>query len=369
MVESGRRVDKPPRRVALVQTAFVGDVVFASPLVHAIKTKYPQSSLAMMVRPDKAELAACIPGVDEVVSFDKRGSESGIGGLVRAARKLRRGDFDLLISPHRSSRTAILAGMSGVADRLGYWEGLGKLFYNLGMRPRAGEPCSLLQDLALLKQIGIESPNPRLRLRAPGSQLRYRQDFYQRNRLADDARLVGMCIGSLWPTKRWPPVYFASLAGFLSERNYHPVMFGGPEEQGIARQIEPMAKGSLLSCVGNSLVESAAMLECCEMVVGGDTGLTHMARALGVKTVIIYGPTDPRMHYFGDGCKVLTAHVKCRPCSRHGHMRCPERHHDCMRLVSPEKVIEALREIAGLQTPAPAAISRPEESQPDLASR
>jgi ADP-heptose:LPS heptosyltransferase len=131
------------------------------------------------------------------------------------------------------------------------------------------------------------------------------------------------------------------------------VLLGGPDEKSIAVEIGSASKQPLLSCIGNSLTESIALIEKCEMTVGGDSGLTHMARALGVPTVLIYGPTDHRVHSFGEKTKVLCARVKCRPCSRHGPRRCPERHHDCMRLVSPESVLEALREIASLQTPVP----------------
>jgi ADP-heptose:LPS heptosyltransferase len=208
--------------------------------------------------------------------------------------------------------------------------------------------------------VGIRSAGTRLRLKAPRKRQDYVDDFLRRNRIELGARLVGMCIGAYWPTKRWPPVYFASLGESLRERGYQPVLLGGPAERDLTAQIMESVRVPLLSCVGNTLRESAALLQACEMTVGGDSGLTHMARALGVPTVLIYGPTDHRAHTFGDRTRVLTAKVKCRPCSPHGPRRCPERHHDCMRLVSPESVLEALGEIANLQTPVP---SRPEGAE------
>jgi heptosyltransferase-2 len=339
--------------VVLVQTAFVGDVVFASPLVHAIKQSHPQAWLAMVVRPGKAQVAACIPGVDEVVAFDKRSQESGPDGLWRTARRLRAGNFDLMISPHRSARTALLARLSGIPLRVGMDSWLGRLCYHQAVRPSRSEPSRLVQHMELLKRVGIPPAGYQLRLKAPEGQRQILEAFQRSHGLDPDVRMVALCIGSVWPTKRWPAVYFGSLAESLKERGYLPVLFGGGDEIDIARAVSEVVKGQLCDCVGNSLSESAALLEHCKMAVGGDTGLTHMARALGVPTVVIYGPTDSRQHMFTERTKVLAAKIKCRPCSRHGQNHCPEKHHDCMRLVSPEQVMDAFREIANLQTPVP----------------
>lgn len=351
---SPQRPGPVPEKVLLLQTAFIGDVIFISPLVHAIKQAYPQARLTLMVRPAKAEVAACIPGVDDVATFDKRGREAGLFGLLRAARKIRRQGFDLLIAPHRSTRSALLAHFSRIPLRVGYRCGLGRLCYHLALRPDGDELCRLVQDQQLLRRVGIDPAGHKLRLKAPPQHRQLVTEFLRANGLPGETRLVALCIGSVWPTKRWPPVYFASLAESLFERGYRPVLFGGGDEIEIADEIERVVPGKVLSCVGNSLTETAALIDRCEMAVGSDSGLTHMARALGVPSVLIYGPTDSHQHRFEERCQVLAAKVPCRPCSRHGHNRCPERHHDCMRLVSPEQVMDALRQIAGVQTPVPA---------------
>jgi heptosyltransferase-2 len=361
-------MNKPPQKVVVVQTAFIGDVVFTSPLVHAIKTTYPETSLTLLVRPSSAEVAECIPGVDRVLTFDKRGEESGPLGTWRAAKRIRREKYDLLISPHRSARTATLAWLTGIPLRVGYKNGLGRMAYHVAVPPDAEEVCSLTQDFGLLKKIGIEPAGTRLRLKGPEGKWPYIEEYFGRHGLTMQSKLVALCIGAYWPTKRWPHVYFASLGESLKERGYEPVLFGGPNERSIATQIEEALKVPLVSCVGNTLAESAALLEKCEMAVGGDSGLTHMARALGVPTVLIYGPTDPRMHTFGEKTKVLTAKVKCRPCSRHGQRKCSERHHDCMRMVSPENVLDALKEITTLQTPVPREKPDEQREQTDVAS-
>ncbi len=367
---SGRTNGSAPRKVLLVQTAFIGDVVFTSPLVHAIKKAYPQTGVGLLVDPRSREVAACIPGVDEILSFDKRHGDRGLSGLLQVARRVRRSGYDLLVSPHRSARTSLLALLSRIPLRVGYRSGLGRLAYHLRVPRRGSEPCDLMQDAKLLEPLGIRVEDTRLRLSHPPGLEQYVKNFFHRHGLESGDRLVGLCIGAYWESKRWPAVYFASLAEALKERGMHPVLFGGPAETNVALQVAEARHGPLVSCVGNRLEESAALLSRCDAAVGGDSGLTHIARALGVPTVIIYGPTDPRSHRFEEHTRVLTASVPCRPCSRHGPRRCPKGHHDCMRLVSPENVMDALRQLGNFKTPpprpAPPARTEPTQVSPEL---
>jgi len=342
-------------RVAILQTAFVGDVVFASPLVEALKTRNPAAHVALVVRPAQAEVAACIPGVDEVVAFDKRGADRGLLGLWRTARRLR-GRFDILLSLHRSSRSGLLAFFSGIPLRVGFRRGPWRLAYHRAEPWDEAQPAHLLQYLRLLETIGVVAPTARLRLRPPDDRLRRIEAFRIRHRNLPDGPWVGLCIGSVWLTKRWPAVYFSSLAGMLRQRGLQPVLLGGPDERGIEAEIRSTGPAEIASDVGGSLSDAAALLSNCSAAVGGDTGLAHMARALDVPTVMLFGPTDPRAHLFDRRTRVLTARVKCRPCSRHGPRRCPERHHDCMRLISPQEVAEALLQLLAPRAQTPRAL-------------
>jgi len=358
-------LSKPPKKIVVIQTAYIGDVVFLSPLVHAIKNKFEETQISVLVRPYASQVAECIPGVDSVLIFDKHGEDSGSPGVIKAARRIRKEKFDLLIAPHRSTRTAILSGLTGIPLRVGYRQGLGRLVYHAAIDPIPNESCNIIQNFNLLEKIGIPADDPRLRLKSPKGNWAYFDEFLTANGLEANDKLVALCIGAFWQTKRWPAVYFASLGESLKDRGYQPIMFGGPNERELALKINRTIKTPIKSCVGNSLSETATLLSKCEAAVGGDSGLTHMARALGLATVLIYGPTDQKAHVFDERSKVLTAKVKCRPCSHHGPRKCPDKHHDCMRMVSPENVLDALRKIANLQTPVPLTERQPGSSRAD----
>ncbi len=345
------QIKKAPQKILVIQTAFIGDVVFTSPLIHAIKQAYPDSQVLLLVRPKAQEVAACVPGVDQVMTFDKDGEECGPWGLWKVARKIRQAKVDLLIAPHHSARTALLSRLSMVPMRIGHRQGLGRLVFHLAVPSLPAEPSMMLQDLNLLAEAGIAVDGTRLRLGCPEDKQGYIDAFYAQHDLESDGPLAALCVGAFWPTKRWPAVYFASLSEWLVAQGIRPVLFGGPDERSVAEEITAILGRPLVSCVGNSLAESAALLKKCWVAVGSDSGLTHMARALAVPSIMIFGPTDSRAHAFGPECTVLTAQVKCRPCSPHGPRVCPQKHHDCMRLVSPEHVIDAIKAMAKHKAP------------------
>jgi len=345
-----------PRKILLLQPSYIGDVVFASPLVKAIKRRYPDSRISLLVDARSREVARYIPGVDEILSFDRQRADRGLTGLLQTAGRIRRGGYDLLLAPHRAARTSLLALFSGVPLRVGYGGVLGRLAYHLRAQRQKDEPCELAQDAGLLKLLGIELDDTRLSLHRPRGLDAYLESFFYTNGLKQSDRLAALCPGAIIESKRWPAVYFASLAEMLKLRGLKPVLFGGPAESRLALEIMGACREKIYSCIGNRLEEAAALLGRCEVCVGGDSGLTHMARALGLPTVIIFGPTDPRAHRFEEHTRVLTASLPCRPCSRKGGpKRCPYGHHDCMRLVSPEQVIKAVRQLVNLKTPPPPA--------------
>ena len=339
---------KPPKKILLAQPGFIGDVILVSPLAHSLKAAFPDSKLVMLVRPQRAELAESIPAVDRVEVFDKRGKDSGPTGLLRMARKIRELEFDLLLSPHRSTRTALLSYLSGIELRVGFRIGFGRFAYNIAIAVDKKEPCRLEQEFSLLRAVGVEAISTRPVLKAPDAALAYARDFLAGRKVKGE-KCIGLCIGANWSTKRWPVAHFARLAAMLLDEGYEPVLFGGPGEkdleESVQREFSKIHEGELLSCVGNKLMDAMGLLSACAAVVGGDTGLVHMARAVDTPVVMIYGPTDERLHHHHDKELVLVADLDCRPCHRHGQVRCPLKHHKCMRDVRPEQVYGAMVEV------------------------
>lgn len=328
-----------------MEPGFIGDVILVSPLLTSLRAAFPDAVLAMLVRPDRACLAQAIPAVDEVIVFDKRGEDSGLRGLLRMASVLKKRDFDMLLAPHRSHRTALLAYMSGIPVRVGFKLWLGRMFYKPAVAFVRQEPCRLEQEFCLLRAVDVEPVTTKPSLKPPADVIRYASDFMDKRNI-DSETCIGFCLGANWPTKRWPGFRFAQLAAMLLDEGFTPLLFGGPGDEDlentVQKEFSKIHSGKIPSCVGNDLLQAMGLLAVCAAVVGGDTGLVHMARAVDAPVVIMYGPTDERLHHHHGNERVLVADVSCRPCHRHGQMRCPAEHHDCMRAISPQMVYRAL---------------------------
>lgn len=327
------QLDFTPTRIAVVQTAFLGDVVFTSPLARALKVAWPRARLTFVTTPKAAALAACIPGVDRVVAFDKRGRDKGLAGLRRVARELEQPEIALV--PHPSMRSALLALMSGARVRIGHRDPWTRWLYTVAVERYEREPY-VQNYLDLARTLCIDGA-PDLRLVAPEAEADKAAE------LLGTAPCVGLAIGSEWATKRWPAASFAALADRCLEAGWRPVLLGAPNERPLAEQVKSAMKGGEpLDLVGNAVLESVGAISLMKAIVGGDSGLLHIGRALGVPSLLLFGPTDPGLHNLEPQAQALRLGLECQPCHHHGPPSCPLGHHDCMVKLTPERVWEAL---------------------------
>lgn len=330
-------------RVLVVQPAWLGDTVFLGPAVRALKARWPDGAVALCVTPRGAPVARLLPGCDEVVVYDKRGRDRGPAGLARAALRLRAFRPDLALVPHPSPRSGLLAWASGAPRRLGYAP---LCTERLPRDPRAP---FVERSLALCARAGAGGP-PDLRLAPPPA-----LDAYADRALAGAGRpLVGLVPGAEWATKRWGAGRYAALAALLAGDGASCVLLGGPAELGLAEEVRARAGVRLWDTTGNAVDEALAVLARCDLVVGGDTGLVHCARALGRPAVVVFGPTDPAHHRFADGERAVAVELPCRPCHEHGPRRCPLRHHRCMEGLEVGVVAGAARALLRAREPWPA---------------
>jgi len=326
-----------PKRVLVVQTAYLGDTVFTSALVASLSARWPTAAIELCVAPRGRDVALAMPAVSAVHVFDKRGTARRLAGLRRMAAVLRERNFDLAVLPHRSLRTALLARLARVPQRVGFAGTLPSLLYT--SRVETSQRGFLDREADLARHFGA-TPRP--------MRLRPRPEWMEAARAAvsaaADQPLAAICLGSEWETKIWPDERMGELVQTLRERGYRPVLLGGPRERPSAREIASASDS--IDTTGNSIAEAVGILSLCALAVGGDTGLVHAARALGVPTVALFGPTTPEVHQFGEREVAVSLNLACSPCSAHGSRRCPLGHHRCMRDLDAARVATACLQVA-----------------------
>jgi heptosyltransferase-2 len=322
-------------RFLLIHPSFLGDTVFLGPAVRALKARWPGSEVALVVSPRGEPVARGLPGVDEVFVFDKRRADAGLRGALRLGARLRAFAPDVALVSHPSARSGSVAWLSRAPRRIGYAP-----LCNDRVTIDRGRTF-IDRSLSLAARAGAPSEDRRLQLHPPAG-----LDGYASQVLRGAGRpLVGVIPGAEWGTKRWGEGKYAELARRLTLGGATVLLLGGPSERDLARRIAAGSGVPLIDSTGNSIAEALALLARCDLVVGGDTGLVHCARALGRPAVLIFGPTDPARHVFGDAERALRVELDCSPCHDHGPERCPLQHHRCMADLEVERVEREARSL------------------------
>lgn len=324
--------------VAVIQTAFIGDVVLATPLFEAARVSAPGSRVVAVVRAGCANLVENNPHVDEIVVWDKHGGDRGIGGLMRMARRLKALDVATALIPHRSLRSALMAKLAGIPVRAGFNRGGGAFLHTRRVRYPSGVH-EVKRNLLLAEAVGWKHE---------GFVPAIFPDDQDRMIAGDMLSGIGhFCVfapGTVWPTKQWPPESYVAAGRMIANRGLTVVLSGGMDDRGVCRAIAAEIPGSLDFCGVLTLRQSAELYRRAGFVLTGDTAPQHIAAAMGARVYALFGPTvrDFGFWPYSERGTVIEEAVACRPCGIHGHQVCPKGHHLCMRRITPARVVEII---------------------------
>lgn len=335
----------PPRRVLVIQTAFLGDVVLTTPLFRAVRRLWPDRRLDALVTPQAAALVAEDPHLDRVLTYDKKGGES-FGSVLRTVRA---GRYDVVLAPHRSPRTALLCLLSGIRVRVGFADaGLSRAYNRRVVRPR--DLHEVDRNLSLLEGVGARAAPDDRRLHV-GYTERERAEVatvLEEAGIGPEEPVVALAPGSVWATKRWDPKGFAAVGRGLRERGFRVALLGGPDDREVTATVaRGIGTGATDAAGRTGLKALAAWMDRVRLVVTNDSSPLHVAAARGTPTVAVFGATTRGLGFgpFHGRSRVVETALECRPCGLHGGERCPEGHFRCMGDIAPEAVLRACDEL------------------------
>ncbi|HEU4402014.1 MAG TPA: glycosyltransferase family 9 protein [Candidatus Polarisedimenticolia bacterium] len=334
-----RRERRPPSpsavaRLLVVRTDRVGDMVLTTAALTDLREHFRQAEITRLAPPGPLELLRAHPAVDRLVPLSAAGLPRDLVGR-----------FDLAIdfTSDESLRGALLVKRSRARWRAGLRGAGREVFFNLS-GPRADQArhvADLGRDLAAF--LGAAP-----RAAAPVLYVTNEEKGEAQARLAAlgaGVPRVAIHPGGFYPSQRWSPERFAELISALTGRTGAAcVVLAGPGEEDLARRIGA-ATTDALQAGPLTLRSLMAMIACCDLFIGNNSGPLHIAGALGVPTVSLMGPTDPRRFApRGPADRVLRRPLPCSPCRR-GHCW----HHTCLRAVEPgEALAEAEAALAAL---------------------
>ncbi len=338
-------------RIAVWNTAFLGDSVLTLPLIRVLRAAWPESELDFYVRGGLASLYEAQPEITRVFSCDKRGKDRGLAAMFREGRSIAERKYDVWVDAHLSLRSSYMAMASRTPIRVGYTEAaLSRLVFTRRVGRRFHE-FQEIERLLLLAE-ALDVPRDVLEdeeLRWPEIVLPARAVQEAEAWLAplpEGRKTVGLHPGSVWPTKRWTAEGFAFILRRALERGVNVVLLAGTGEEQTAAEVRDLAgirgnEPGFLDLSGRtSLLSLAAVLGRLDDYVTNDSGPMHLAWAQHTPVTALFGPTVRELGFAprGEASSVIEVDLPCRPCGLHGHKACPRGHFDCMKKIDPEVV-------------------------------
>jgi len=338
----------PPAALLVRAVNWLGDAVLTTPALGAVRAAFPRSRIALAAKPLVAELFRHHPDIDEILVYDKEGRHAGAAGMLRMAGVLRRRNLDAAILFQNAFDAGLLAFLAGIPDRAGYATDGRRMLLSRAV-PVTEEVLRLHHAeyyLHLVEGLGIPRPaNPVMRLQVTGEERDAMSARLASLGVPKGSRILGINPGATYGSaKRWYPDRFAAVADTLSEEwGASVALMGSVPEMPLAAEIEAAMRRKPVNLAGRTTVrELMALLSLCGFLVTNDSGPMHIAAALGIPLVAIFGPTDWRATSpWTRKAKVVRVDVDCSPCMR----RECDRGHECMLGVTSDMVVHAARDL------------------------
>jgi heptosyltransferase-2 len=331
-------------RILVRGVNWVGDTILTYPTVQKLKLLFPHSHLAILIPSHLIDLWKTFPYVDEIIPFQKRGGIGSIWEDINLSQSLMERKFDLALILPRSFRSAFHIYLARIPVRIGY-KAEGRSFFLTHRIPRTkgvlrSHRVHYFQKLTEPLGKVESSPFPRIFLREEDQ--RWAEQKLRDLGIQDGSPLIGMNPGATYGlAKCWYPERFGELGKRLFEKWKATILlFGKEEERPIAKEILQHLKEGGIDLIGKTnLLQLAALLERCQLIVTNDTGTMHVATAVGTPVVALFGSTDPSTTGpWGDGHIVIRKDVPCSPCLKR---ICPTDHR-CMELITVDEVEEVI---------------------------
>lgn len=327
-------------KALIVAPAWVGDMVMAHVLVQALASRDSACEIQMVAPLATAPLARRLPGVAAVHRLSVGHGELSLRRRWRLARRLRGQGFAAAYVLPNSFKAALVPWWAKVPLRVG-WRGEGRYGLLNDLRRNARQyPQTIERFMALALPPGapLARPYPRPQLRVDAGN---RAAALSALGLNCAKPVTALCPGAEYGgSKRWPAAHFAALAQARLAQGGAVWILGSKGDAAIGAEIARQAPGAVNLAGRTRLIDAIDLLSLAEAVVANDSGLMHVACALGVRVVALYGSSTPEVTPpLSPRATALSEQLDCQPCFRR---ECPLGHLNCLRRIAPERVLAAL---------------------------
>ena len=339
-------------RFLIIRLSSIGDVLHATPVAQTLKAALPTCHITWLVGEIPSDLLKSNPYIDELYIWPRERWEKHMrrGEFKQAWQiwkklkdDLQAKNFDVALDVHGLFLSGMIAAASKAPRRIGMknTKELNWLFMT-EIAPSLPHEVHVIQRyLSVVKPLGIQSADYNMTLQLPDEATTFATNFLRSHGVKEKDTLIVVNPGTTWPSKNWPTQHYATVIEALQHHG-HILLCGGPGEQELGKSIIEQCNAPVINAINQtSLLELAALISKCHVLLTGDTGPLHMGIALNIPTISLFGPTDPqRFGPLTGEHVVLQESMDCRPCHK---TKCPLTHLKCMHSLSPERVITAVQ--------------------------
>lgn len=335
----------------------LGDVLLTSPVIRALRKKFPKSQIDFLVRKEYCDIVRYNPNLSRILEFEV---DSGTPTLWQLGKRIRKEKYDIILDLHKNFRSNFLcftAGFFSGRKPKVYWVKKNQITrfllvkFKINVYKIINRRITKVWEKYLLtaKNLNLTSDKKGLELYLSPEV----NEFYKQ--LSEDilhkTKPLVIAPGAKHFTKRWPTQFFAELITRVNEKyGISPLLVGGAEDVDVVDEILSLIKyGAAFSLAGNhTVLQTAAIIKNASFFIGNDSGLTHVAAAFKIPTIAIFGSTVEEFGFFPENPRAIVLEnksIKCRPCTHIGKSTCPQGHFRCMEDVTVEMVLEKLEEL------------------------
>jgi lipopolysaccharide heptosyltransferase II len=301
-------------KILIIKLGAIGDVVHSLPTLATLRACFPRAHIGWVVEEPAAPILRGNTDLSEMILLE-RGRLTGPAYLLKWMRDLRDRSYDTAVDLHNLLKTGIITLASGAGVRIGFRKcrEANFLFMNRWVQPAAHHRHLVEKYLSLLSPLGVTESQwvRRFRLGWEPQEDEWADRFMSQNGLEPGDRLIAVNPGANWDSKRWMPERYAAVADRLIRQSGARIMvLWGPSERRLAETVIRTMKEKCWMAPPSTLRQLMALLKRCRLIITGDTGPLHIAAALGVPSVALFGPSDPaRNGPYGEGHRIVQSSI------------------------------------------------------------
>ena len=329
------------KKILVIQTAFPGDAILTLPFIQELKKIKPDYSIDVLCIPSTTEIFSTSPHVNNVISLDKKGKQKSVIAFVKFIKEISSNKYDIVYSPHRSVRSALIAMNCSAKDSYGF-ENSSLPF---AFKKTVKYDYTVHEVKRNLEFVGENFSGDKWRI-IPEIVIHKESELKVKKYLSDNHinKFITVAPGSVWETKKYPADYFKQIVSRFIESDFQIVLVGGITDKDLCEIIKKDFEKNVFIAAGDfSFIDTIELLKSASLLICNDSAPTHLGVCADIPVLTIYCSTSPQFGFYPYNAKsdyISYDNLYCKPCGIHGFKSCPTGTFDCAKLLPPDMVIK-----------------------------